>query len=38
LTQVRSQTDRPASQLAVRIFWITAIFPAFLVFLYAVAS
>jgi len=37
-SQVRSQPDRPALQLAVRIFWITAIFPAFILFLLAVAS
>jgi len=37
-SQVRSQPGRPAPQLAVRIFWITAIFPALILFLYAVAS
>jgi hypothetical protein len=37
-SQVRSHPDRPALQLGVRIFWISAIFPAFLLFLLAVAS
>jgi hypothetical protein len=37
-SQIRSQPDRPALQLAARIFLISAVFPAFLVFLYAVAS
>ena len=36
--QVRSQPDRPALQLAMRIFWITAIFPALILILFAVAS
>lgn len=35
---IRSQPDRPTGQLAARIFLVTAIFPACLVFLYAVAS
>lgn len=37
-SQIRSQPDRPALQLAARILLISAVFPAFLVFLYAVAS
>ena len=37
-SMIRSQPDRPALQLAARIFLISAVFPAFLVFLYAVAS
>lgn len=37
-SQIRSQPDRPALQLAARIFLISAVFPAFLVFLYAAAS
>ena len=37
-SQVRSQPDRPALQLAARIFLITAIFPACLVALYVLAS
>lgn len=37
-SQIRSQPDRPALQLAARIFLVTAVFPAVLVFLYAVAS
>jgi hypothetical protein len=37
-TQIRSQPDRPAPQLAARIFLITAIFPACLIVLYALAS
>ena len=37
-TQIRSHPELPAPQLAARIFLITAIFPAFLAFLYAVAS
>jgi len=36
--QVRSQPERPALQLAVRIFWITALFPALILILLAVAS
>ncbi len=35
---VRSQPGRPALQLAARIFLVTAVFPALLIFLYAVAS
>jgi hypothetical protein len=37
-SQLRSQPERPALQVAVRIFWITAIFPALILILYAVAS
>lgn len=37
-SQIRSQPDRPALQLAARIFLISAVFPACLIALYATAS